>query len=109
MKETNGTVFENTNEISGGDNVIPEMTTPESVSDVKIEDADSPETEAETDQNAEPRKSIFELLEEDIMSSDLPVHEKNNQLSRLIRMREKKVNIILVGATGSGKSSTLHA
>ena len=55
------------------------------------------------------KRSIYELLEEDIMGSDLPLNEKNKRLSRLIRMREKKANIILVGATGSGKSSTVNA
>ncbi|MCD8151282.1 MAG: 50S ribosome-binding GTPase [Clostridiales bacterium] len=63
----------------------------------------------ETEQSTESKKSIFELLEEDIMSSDLPLHEKNRRLSRLIKMRERKVNIMLVGATGSGKSSTINA
>lgn len=55
------------------------------------------------------KKSIYELLEEEITSSELPVNEKNERLSHLIRMREKKVNIILVGASGSGKSSTVNA
>lgn len=54
-------------------------------------------------------QTIYELLEKDIMSSDLPLKEKNRRLSKLIRMREKKVNILLVGATGSGKSSTINA
>lgn len=55
------------------------------------------------------KKSIYELLEEDIMNSTLSASEKNERLSRLIRMREKKANIMLVGATGSGKSSTINA
>ena len=55
------------------------------------------------------KKSIYVLLEEDIMASDLSMSEKNRRLSRLIKVRDKKVNIILVGATGSGKSSTVNA
>ena len=31
------------------------------------------------------------------------------KLSRLIQVRSKQVNIMLVGATGSGKSSTVNA
>ncbi|MGN0421691.1 MAG: GTPase family protein [Lachnospiraceae bacterium] len=54
-------------------------------------------------------KSIFELLEEDIMLSDLSDAEKTKRLSRLLRIRNKKVNIMLVGSTGSGKSSTVNA
>lgn len=55
------------------------------------------------------RKSIYELLEEDIMASDIPEAEKTKRLSRLIKIRSKKVNIMLVGSTGSGKSSTVNA
>ena len=55
------------------------------------------------------KRSIYDLLEEDISNSDLPLQEKNERLSRLIKARSKKVNIILVGATGSGKSSTVNA
>lgn len=54
-------------------------------------------------------KSIYELLEEDIMASDIPEVEKTKRLSRLIKIRSKKVNIMLVGSTGSGKSSTINA
>ncbi len=54
-------------------------------------------------------KSIYDLLEDDIMTSDLPMPEKIERLSRLIKVRDRKVNIILVGATGSGKSSTVNA
>ena len=55
------------------------------------------------------KKSIYELLEEDIMESDLSLGEKNEKLSRLIKIRSKKVNILFAGATGSGKSSTINA
>lgn len=109
MKETNGTELKNTNEVSGDNNVISEMAAPGPVSDAETETADSYESGAETDQSDDSRKSIFLLLEEDIMSSDLPLEEKNKHLSRLIKMRDKKVNIMLVGATGSGKSSTINA
>lgn len=57
----------------------------------------------------EEKRSIYELLEEDIMGSDMSLSEKNERLSRLIKMREKKANIMLVGSTGSGKSSTINA
>ena len=54
-------------------------------------------------------KSIYELLEEDIRNSDMTTSEKNERLSRLIKSRSKTVNILLTGATGSGKSSTVNA
>lgn len=59
--------------------------------------------------SANGNKSIYELLEEDIMASDIPEAEKTKRLSRLIKIRNKKVNIMLVGSTGSGKSSTVNA
>ena len=68
----------------------------------------APEEECFDDANFRG-KTIYELLEMDIMHSDLPLREKNRRLANLIRMREKQVNILVVGATGSGKSSTINA
>lgn len=59
--------------------------------------------------SADGNKSIYELLEEDTMASDIPEAEKAKRLSRLIKIRNKQVNIMLVGSTGSGKSSTVNA
>lgn len=55
------------------------------------------------------KKSIYDLLEEEIMSAEISDAEKTKKLSRLLKIRGKKVNIMLTGATGSGKSSTINA
>ena len=54
-------------------------------------------------------KSIYILLEEEIMALDIPDSEKAKRLSRLIKVRNQKVNIMLTGSTGAGKSSTINA
>ncbi|MCI5892308.1 MAG: 50S ribosome-binding GTPase [Clostridiales bacterium] len=54
-------------------------------------------------------KSIYELLEEEIVKADISPDEKNKQLSRLLKARGQKINLMLVGATGSGKSSTINS
>ena len=54
-------------------------------------------------------KDIFELLEEDIKDSDLPQEEKTERLAKILALKTKKVHILLVGATGAGKSSTINA
>ena len=43
------------------------------------------------------------------MASDILEAEKTKRLSRLIKIRNKRVNIMLVGSTGSGNSSTINA
>lgn len=53
--------------------------------------------------------NIFEILEKDILESNQPDDEKQNSLSQLLRLRSQEINILLVGATGSGKSSTINA
>lgn len=58
---------------------------------------------------SQEKKNIYELLEADITNSNLSEAEKAAKLSRLIQVRSKQVNIMLVGATGSGKSSTVNA
>lgn len=54
-------------------------------------------------------KNIYDLLEEEIMKADIPAGEKNKQLSKLLKARGQKINLMLVGATGSGKSSTINS
>ena len=55
------------------------------------------------------KTNIYETLEKETMQSDLPEAEKNKQLSRLLKARGQKINILLTGATGSGKSSTINS
>lgn len=55
------------------------------------------------------KTSIYELLEKEIMNSDMSEAEKNKKLSKLLKARGQKINLMLVGATGSGKSSTINS
>jgi len=56
-----------------------------------------------------PNPNIFDSLQEEVMQSDLPEAEKNRRLSALLKASSRRVNLMLVGATGSGKSSTINA
>ena len=53
--------------------------------------------------------NIYELLEKEISASELTEAEKNKRLSKLLKARGQKINLMLVGATGSGKSSTINS
>jgi predicted GTPase len=53
--------------------------------------------------------NIFESLQEEIQNSTLPDDEKNRRLSALLKASTKHVNLLLVGASGVGKSSTVNA
>jgi len=66
----------------------------------KVEDI---KKEAETPQN------IYQLIEQEILESDLSIDEKNKKLSRLAKIKYMPLNIMLVGGTGCGKSSTINA
>lgn len=55
------------------------------------------------------KESIFEALENDIMSLSIDEVEKNKLLKNVMNLRENKVNIMIAGATGCGKSSTINA
>lgn len=53
--------------------------------------------------------SIFESLKEEIRRSDLPEDEKEKRILLLTKASSRKINLMLVGASGAGKSSTINA
>ena len=53
--------------------------------------------------------ALGELLEREIQERDCPEEAREEMLEKLRRFREARTNIVLVGATGSGKSSTINA
>lgn len=55
------------------------------------------------------RENIFETMENDIMNADISEIEKNKMLKNVMKLKENKVNIMITGATGCGKSSTINA
>ena len=55
------------------------------------------------------RKNIFNEMENTVMNANLSEEEKNEMLKNIIRLKENKINIMVTGATGSGKSSTINA
>ena len=57
----------------------------------------------------ESMDDLCEALEDEIIDSSLNDDIKKNLLAKLRRFSTTKTNIMLVGATGSGKSSTINA
>lgn len=53
--------------------------------------------------------NIFDAMQNDIMKSTLNEREKSHMLTNLMNLRDQKINIMITGATGSGKSSTINA
>lgn len=54
-------------------------------------------------------KKVLEALESDIMNADIPERERNRLMQNYLRLKEQKINILITGATGCGKSSTINA
>ena len=53
---------------------------------------------------------IFEVLEKDITNSkDIDELTKNKLLKNVLALKSQKLNIMITGATGAGKSSTINA
>lgn len=55
------------------------------------------------------KENIFEALENDIMKANFSEEMKNRILKNIMQLKEQKVNIMVTGATGCGKSSTINA
>lgn len=54
-------------------------------------------------------KKVLDALESDIMNADIPDSEKNKLMKNYLRLKEQKINLMITGATGCGKSSTINA
>lgn len=66
-------------------------------------------TESKAEEQSEKENKVFDILEKEIKGMDISDSLKELRLKMLEEVRDKKVNIVLVGATGSGKSSTVNA
>ena len=55
------------------------------------------------------KTNIFENMENDIMNADINENEKSKLLKNVMRLKANKINIMITGATGCGKSSTINA
>lgn len=53
--------------------------------------------------------SVLETMREDIIAADISEVTKKKLLKNLIRLENEKINIMITGATGCGKSSTINA
>ncbi len=57
----------------------------------------------------ESQKKFFEAMEADIMNGDIPEAEKDRLMKNFLYLKEQKINLMITGATGCGKSSTINA
>lgn len=55
------------------------------------------------------QRKIYETMEQDIMNSGLSEEEKAKVVKNILFLKEQKINIMVTGATGCGKSSTINA
>lgn len=54
-------------------------------------------------------KKFLDAMESDIMNADISETEKNKLMKNFLRLKEQKINLMITGATGCGKSSTINA
>lgn len=54
-------------------------------------------------------KKFLDAMESDIMNADIPEVEKNKLMKNFLQLKEQRINLMITGATGCGKSSTINA
>lgn len=57
----------------------------------------------------ENEKRFLDLMESDIMNADISESEKNKLIKNFLYLKNQKINLMITGATGCGKSSTINA
>jgi GTP-binding protein HSR1-related protein len=55
------------------------------------------------------RKNIFKEIERSIMNEQMEDQTREKLLINLLKMKNQKINLMVTGATGVGKSSTINA
>lgn len=55
------------------------------------------------------KEKFFDAMEKDIQSANIPESEKTKLMQNLLHLKDQKINLMITGATGSGKSSTINA
>ncbi|RVU84108.1 GTP-binding protein [Leucothrix sargassi] len=53
--------------------------------------------------------SVFETIEDTIQSLDVSDRDRTKLLDGVLKLKKQKVNLMITGATGCGKSSTINA
>ena len=54
-------------------------------------------------------RNIFKEIERRVMNEQMDETTRQKLLGNLLRMKEQKINLMIIGATGVGKSSTINA
>lgn len=57
----------------------------------------------------ENEKRFLDAMEADIMNADIPESEKSKLMKNFLHLKQQKINLMVTGATGCGKSSTINA
>lgn len=55
------------------------------------------------------KENIYDEIQKDIMKADISENDKNKMLKNVMKLKDNKINIMITGATGCGKSSTINA
>ncbi len=55
------------------------------------------------------KQSLFTWLEDAVVNSNLSEDDKSKFLKKLLSLKDTEANVLIAGATGSGKSSTINA